>query len=83
MSIAQRSYSDRIVAMHLGGIIADGTPREVFAREELLNSSNLEAPQITRLLQRAGITEPVVIDVDEACRLLTDVTFQEKIKYGR
>jgi len=74
MSIAAE-YSDRIVAMHMGEIIADGTPREVFAQEKLLNSSNLEAPQITRLLQRAGIAEPTVIDVEEAFQLLREVTF--------
>ena len=74
MSIAAE-YSDRIVAMHMGKIIADGTPREVFAQEELLNSSNLEAPQITRLLQRAGIQEPTVIDVNEAFQLLSQVQF--------
>ena len=69
MSIAAE-YSDRIVVTHQGNIIADGTPREVFAKEELLNSSNVEAPQITRLLQHAGITDPTVMDVDEAYRLL-------------
>ena len=74
MSIAAE-YSDRIVAMHMGKIIADGTPREVFAQEELLNSSNLEAPQITRLLQRVGIQEPTVIDVGEAFQLLSQVQF--------
>lgn len=73
MSIAAE-YSDRIIAMHMGKVIADGTPREVFAQDELLRSSNLEAPQITRLLQHSGIAEPTVIDVDEACRLFEDIT---------
>lgn len=72
MSIAAE-YSDRIVAMHQGEVIADGTPREVFAKEELLHSSNLEAPQITRLLQQAGISHPTVIDVDEAFELLSQI----------
>ncbi len=72
MSIAAE-YSDRIVAMHQGEVIADGTPREVFAQEELLHSSNLEAPQITRLLQHAGISQPTVIDVDEAFELLSQM----------
>lgn len=72
MSIAAE-YSDRIVAMHQGQVIADGTPREVFAQEALLNSSNLEAPQITRLLQHAGIPQPTVIDVNEAFELLSQM----------
>ncbi|WP_321823240.1 ABC transporter ATP-binding protein [Pyramidobacter piscolens] len=67
-------YSDRIVAMHMGCIIADGTPREVFAEEEVLRSSNLEAPQITRLFQYCGLSSPTVVDVDEACRLLGNIS---------
>ena len=69
MSIAAE-YSDRIVVMHSGEVIAQGTPREVFSQEDLLNSSNLESPQITRLLQRAGITSPVAVDINEAMQLL-------------
>lgn len=76
MSIAAE-YSDRIVVMHSGQVIAQGIPREVFAQEELLNSSNLESPQITRLLQQAGIKEPVVIDVQEAFELLSLISFKE------
>lgn len=76
MSIAAE-YSDRIVVMHSGQVIAQGIPREVFAQEELLNSSNLESPQITRLLQQAGIKEPVVIDVKEAFEILSLISFKE------
>ncbi|MGI6075391.1 MAG: ABC transporter ATP-binding protein [Pyramidobacter sp.] len=67
-------YSDRIVVMYMGNIIADGTPRDVFAQEELLKSSNLEAPQITRLFQHCGITSPTIVDVDEACSLFEDIS---------
>jgi len=73
MSIAAE-YSDRIVVMHNGAIIAQGAPRDVFAQEELLGTSNLEPPQITRLLKRVGIEHPVVMDVDEAFQLM-QVTF--------
>ncbi len=66
-------YSDRIVVMYMGNIIADGTPRDVFAQEELLRSSNLEAPQITRLFQHCGIKSPTIVDVDEACSLFEDI----------
>ena len=77
MSIAAE-YSDRIITMHNGTIIAQGTPREVFKEEEMLNSSNLDPPQVTRLLKRAGITDPVAIDVDEAMQLLSTMDLKKE-----
>ncbi|MBQ6089158.1 MAG: ATP-binding cassette domain-containing protein [Firmicutes bacterium] len=73
MSIAAE-YSDRIVAMHAGRIIADGTPREVFAQSDILKSSNLEAPQITRLLQELGFSD-TVINVEEAQAVFERIEF--------
>ena len=75
MSIAAE-YSDRIIVMHNGTVIAQGSPRDVFAQEKLLNSSNLESPQVTRLLQQAGITSPTAINVEEAMQLLSELTFE-------
>ena len=51
---------------------------EVFKEEEMLNSSNLEPPQVTRLLKRAGITDPVAIDVDEAMQLLSTMDLKKE-----
>ena len=48
----------------------------MFAQEKLLNSSNLESPQVTRLLQQAGITSPTAINVEEAMQLLSELTFE-------
>ena len=77
MSIAAE-YSDRIVTMHNGTIIAQGTPRDVFKEEEMLNSSNLESPQVTRLLKMAGITDPIAIDVDEAMQLISTMDLRKE-----
>lgn len=38
---------DRVIVMRDTRIIADATPREVFANRELMQSTNLQAPQIT------------------------------------
>ena len=38
---------DRVVVMKNAEIIADATPREVFANRELMARTNLQAPQIT------------------------------------
>ena len=40
----------RVVVMHEGGILTDGTPREVFSQVELLRSAGLDVPQTTELL---------------------------------
>lgn len=42
--------ADRIVVMNQGGIIADGTPKEIFSQVERLHSVSLSVPQVTELL---------------------------------
>ena len=42
--------ADRVVVMSDGGIIADGTPKEVFVQVELLTSVQLTVPETTMLL---------------------------------
>lgn len=39
-------YADRILVFSDGGIIADGTPREVFHRKEIMERAHLKAPAI-------------------------------------
>lgn len=43
---------DRVVAMAHGEILADGTPSEVFAQNQILNEANVEPPQLGRLADR-------------------------------
>lgn len=42
---------DRVIVMCAGEIIAEGTPREVFAMTDKLNRASLEAPETVRLWQ--------------------------------
>ena len=42
--------ADRVVVMHKGGILTDGSPREVFSQVELLRKAGLDVPQTTDLL---------------------------------
>ena len=42
-------FSDRMVLMHEGRILARGTPEEVFAQRELVAQSHLKIPQVTRI----------------------------------
>jgi len=50
--------SDRVLALHGGGLAADLTPAELFANDDLLDKCNLRMPfpwQLARELQKAGI----------------------------
>ncbi len=43
-------YADRIVVMHEGRVLMDGTPREVFGREAELTETGLGVPEMRKLL---------------------------------
>ncbi len=46
------AWAERVLVLHEGQLLADGTPRAIFAQEELLASTSLSPPPITRLSQR-------------------------------
>ena len=71
----EAAQADRIIIVDGGEVIADGAPREVFDRDELLYNAGLEAPQSSTLVKRlknagADINE-TVLNSDEAARVLT------------
>lgn len=45
-------YADRAAVMEHGKLVLEGTPREVFRREELLRGAGLEVPELTRLMRK-------------------------------
>ena len=54
----EAARAGRVIAMSAGKIIADGTPKDVFAQEALLRSVGLDVPQAEQLLlelKRRGI----------------------------
>lgn len=55
-------YAHRIILMSEGRIVADGTVRDVFAREELLERADIIAPQIVRFSNGLGTT---ILSVEE------------------
>ena len=61
--------ADRLIALSDGRMIADGTPREVFAQIALLRQEGLTAPATVRLLytlRQAGYDVPLTaLTVDE------------------
>lgn len=53
-------YADRILVFSDGGIIADGTPQEVFHRKEIMERAHLKAPAIMTVweaLEQKGFVE--------------------------
>lgn len=60
--------ADRVIIMHEGRILLDGTPQEVFEQEELIRSVNLDVPLIVEMgakLRKAGIDVPKDIITEE------------------
>jgi energy-coupling factor transporter ATP-binding protein EcfA2 len=68
------AYADRVILMHEGEIILNGTPEEVFSNVSLIKELGLRTPQVTEYAQRLeqeGILEfdgkyPVTIEQAEA-----------------
>ena len=69
--------ADRVIAMSGGKILADGTPKEVFAQAELLKSVGLAVPQteeLLLLLQKNGIDVPADrLTVQECAQTLCEL----------
>ena len=62
--------SERVIVLHEGGVLADGTPKEVFPQVELLQNAGLDVPATTRLLyelNRQGASLPLDALSTEEC----------------
>ncbi len=44
--------ADRLIVMSEGRVVADGTPRDIFTREEMMTSIGLDIPEAARLCAR-------------------------------
>lgn len=66
----EAAMADRVVVMEDGRVMADGTPREVFARVQQLREVALDVPQPTELcyvLRQHGIHVPADVLTVEEC----------------
>lgn len=62
--------AERVIVLHEGGVLADGTPNEVFPQVELLQNAGLDVPATTRLLyelNRQGASLPLDALSTEEC----------------
>lgn len=70
--------ADRVVVMDNGKIMLDGTPREVFADVNKMNSLSLEVPQSTELIYELCLqTEQTVLNSDECAEVLYNYLMRE------
>ncbi len=66
----EAAQADRLVVMGKGKIIADGPPKEVFQRVELLKAAGLAVPETVELcwqLRQVGVDLPLDAITDEEC----------------
>ena len=62
--------AERVIVLQEGGVLADGTPKEVFPQVELLQNAGLDVPATTRLLyelNRQGASLPLDALSTEEC----------------
>ncbi|MBQ1264257.1 MAG: energy-coupling factor transporter ATPase [Oscillospiraceae bacterium] len=81
----EAALADRVIAMHKGKIILDGTPKEVFSHVDELRKIGLDVPETTQLmyaLNQEGLTLPLeALSVDECADALLQV-FETPISSG-
>lgn len=74
------TLADRIVALHQGKIVADGTPREVFGDRNLIKEIGLDVPFVARVVdrleERGIVIDKSIITIEELAAEL------ERIKAG-
>ena len=57
----EAARADRVVVINDGEIMLDGTPREIFAKTDVLHSVGLESPQgceLVAMLRQEGVEIP-------------------------
>ncbi len=77
----EAAKADRILVIDEGRLLCDGTPREVFAKDEMLYGAGLEAPQSSNLVKRlASAGAPIkrtVLNPEEAAEELLPLIKRE------
>ena len=70
----EAALADRVVVLHRGTVVADGTPKNVFCQVELLHKFGLAAPETVELcfeLNKAGFDLPLdQLDTEECAQIL-------------
>ncbi|WP_156759036.1 ABC transporter ATP-binding protein [Microbacterium karelineae] len=66
-------WATRVIALEAGRVLADTTPRELFAADEMLEAARLVPPQVTQLGRALGMDPPpLTVDEFAAARARTE-----------
>ena len=72
----EAAMAQRVVVLHKGNVVADGTPEEVFCQVELLHNIGLAAPETVELcyeLNQTGFDLPLnTLDIEQCAQALYD-----------
>src|SRR5208282_3867861 len=71
--------ADRSIAISKGEIVAEGTPREVFSKVKLLDSVDVQVPQIPMLGYRLTPERPVPMTIEEGKKLVIEFLQQKHV----
>lgn len=78
----EAALADRILVLHDGNVLLDGTPSEVFEQEALLKSCGLNVPQCTALIHQlrdAGLPlDGACVSIEECADLLVKILKKEQ-----
>ena len=78
----EAALADRILVLHDGNVLIDGTPSEVFEQEALLKSCGLNVPQCTALvhqLREHGLPlEGDCVSIEQCAELLDRILKKEQ-----
>ena len=70
----EAARAGRVVVLHKGDVVADGTPQQVFSQVELLHSIGLAAPETVELchaLNQTGFSLPLTgLDIENCAKIL-------------
>ena len=71
------AHADRVAVLRNGRLALEGTPRNVFTRQDALRGMHLDTPAITRLFRDASVRHgcplPTVLTVEEAVDLVETI----------
>ena len=71
------SRADRVIVLSDGRLLLDGTPAEVFAQPEILETAYVQPTDVTRIAQALPYMPDDVISVDEFFKAFNDAMKEE------
>jgi ABC-type multidrug transport system ATPase subunit len=79
--MSEVAQADRVIVMEAGRIVLEGTPREVFSRQERLRELHLDVPDASRIAALVHAEFPAfspnLIENDEVVREVNRLAFRQ------